>query len=263
MIWPSFLARNTAPDADPALPLIEPIGEALEQTALQVEDPRRVLVVLRDLAMRAEPVTVYPADGGEVLCGRLVQVVEPGQRLVLHVHAADVPASGPALVVAAPGNLRLQFEADLSWQTQAGQLQAGRAAPPARLVQLQRRRFARQETPLGPTLRAVFQAKGKRRVLNVDDLSLGGVGLRGALRECRDLVAGLRLERVRLELGSAVLMDLRLDICSRRPYKSFLAGEQLHFGCEFVDLDEDNQQLLEKILARLGQGTGAFQDTVL
>lgn len=263
MIWPSFFARNPSPEADPALPLIEPIGEALAQTALQVDDPRRVLAVLRDLAMRAEPVTLYPDAGGAPQCGRLVQVVEPGQQIVVHVHAPQAPAAGAALVVAAPENLRLQFLADFAWRPQAGDLLAARADVPQRMLQLQRRRFARQETPLGPSLRAVFQAKGKRRVLNVDDLSLGGVGLRGPLRENRDLVAGLRLERVRLELGSVVLMDLRLDICSRRPYKSFLAGEQLHFGCEFVDLGAESQETVLKILARLGEGSGAFQDTAL
>lgn len=263
MIWPSFFSRNPAPEADPALPLIAPIGEAMAQTALQVDDARRVLAVLRDLAMRAEPVTLYPDDGGAPLCGRLVQVVEPDGRIVVHLRAPQPPAAGRALVVAAPEGLRLQFHADLGWQQQAGDLLAGRAPLPAGLLQLQRRRFTRQETPLGPALRAVFQAKGKRRVLTVDDLSMGGVGLRGPLAEHRDLAAGLRLERVRLELGSVVLMDLRLDVCSRRAYKSFLAGEQLHFGCEFVDLDEASQQTVQKVLARMGQGSGAFQDTAL
>ncbi|WP_189689549.1 flagellar brake protein [Pseudorhodoferax aquiterrae] len=245
------------------MPLIAPIGEAMAQTALQVDDARRVLAVLRDLAMRAEPVTLYPDDGGAPLCGRLVQVVEPDGRIVVHLRAPQPPAAGRALVVAAPEGLRLQFHADLAWQQQAGDLLAGRAPLPAGLLQLQRRRFTRQETPLGPALRAVFQAKGKRRVLTVDDLSMGGVGLRGPLAEHRDLAAGLRLERVRLELGSVVLMDLRLDVCSRRAYKSFLAGEQLHFGCEFVDLDEASQQTVQKVLARMGQGSGAFQDTAL
>jgi c-di-GMP-binding flagellar brake protein YcgR len=263
MIWPSFFSRNPAPEADPALPVIEPIGESLAQTALQVDDPRRVLAVLRDLAMRAEPVTLYPDDGGTLQCGRLVQVVEPDGRVVLHVRAPQAPAAGRALVVAAPEGLRLQFHGDFAWQQQAGDLLAARAPLPASLLQLQRRRFARQETPLGPSLRAVFQAKGKRRVLAVDDLSMGGVGLRGAQAEHRDLVAGLRLDRVRLELGSVVLMDLRLEICSRRAYKSFLAGEQLHFGCEFVDLGEASQQTVQKVLARMGQGSGAFQDTAL
>lgn len=265
MIWPSFFSRNPAPEADPALPLIAPIGEALVPTALQVDDPRRVLAVLRDLAMRAEPVTLYPDDGGAPQCGRLVQVVEPGGSVVLHVRAPQAPAAGSALVVAAPEGLRLQFQGDFVWQQQAGDLLAARAPLPASLLQLQRRRFTRQETPLGPSLRAVFQAKGKRRVLTVDDLSMGGVGLRGPLAEHRDLVAGLRLERVRLELGSVVLMDLRLDLCSRRSYKSFLAGEQLHFGCEFVDLGEASQQAVQKVLARMGPGSGAgaFQDTAL
>ncbi|WP_326532771.1 PilZ domain-containing protein [Pseudorhodoferax sp.] len=248
---------------DATLPIIEPIGSSLDQMALQIDDPRRVLAIVRDLAMQAEPATLYPVDGQPHLSGRLVQVTEPGRRIVVHLEGPALPAAGPALLVAAPGNLRLQFTTVFDWQQRAGGRVEGTAELPASLVQLQRRRFARQETPLGPTLRAVFQAKGKRRVLSVDDLSLGGVGLRGPLRDHRDLVAGLRLERVRLELGTVLLMDLRLDICSRRPYKSFLAGEQLHFGCEFVDLGDSAQATLQKILERLGSGGGAFQDTAL
>lgn len=166
---------------------------------------------------------------------------------------APLPASGPALLVAAPDKLRVQFEAPFGWTQRDDQTLQGVALVPRAIVRQQRRRFNRVETPLGPSLRAEFIAMGKKRVMVVDDLSLGGVGLRGPLREHRDLMTKLRLERVRLELGGARLLDLRLNVCSARTYKSFLAGEQLHFGCQFVDLNDRDRATLERVLLSLEQ----------
>lgn len=240
-------------EADPSLATIEPIDRDIDQTALDVDDAPTIVAALRHLAMRAEPVTVYPADGGTCLSGRLVKLQEPELRLIVHAEHAALPASGLALVVAAPDALRVQFEAHVSWQQRDDAVLEAAADAPRAIVRQQRRRFVRLETPLGPSLRAEFLAQGKKRVMVVDDLSLGGVGLRGPLREHRDLMTKLRLDRVRLELGGARLLDLRLDVCSHRTYRSFLAGEQLHFGCQFVDLNERDRATLERVLLSLEQ----------
>ncbi|WP_162243877.1 PilZ domain-containing protein [Pseudorhodoferax sp. Leaf274] len=241
------------PDADPALATIEPIDRDIDRTALDVDDAQAIVATLRNLAMRAEPVTLYPAGGSTCVSGRLVRLQEPGLRWTVQAEPAAVPLAGPALLVAAPEELRVQFIAHVAWQRREGCALEATADAPHAIVRQQRRRFVRVEAPLGPSLRAEFYAEGKKRVMVVDDLSLGGVGLRGPLREHRDLMTKLRLERVRLELGGARLPDLRLDVCSHRSYRSFLAGEQVHFGCRFVDLAARDRATLERVLHSLEQ----------
>ena len=240
-------------NADASLPTIEPIDRAVDVTALDVHDAQTIVAALRSMAMRAEPVTVYPAGDGTCVAGRLVKLLEPDMLLLIQAERAPLPTAGHALVVAAPDNLRVQFQTHLGWQPRADDALDATADLPQAIVRQQRRRFARVETPLGPSLRAEFYSEGKKRQMFVDDLSLGGVGLRGPLRDHRDLMTKLRLERVRLELGASTLLDVKLDICSHRTYRSFLAGDQLHFGCRFIDLPDRARTTLERVLLSLEQ----------
>ena len=256
MTRPTTLSWIRSPHADPSLPTLEQIDRSQDAKVLQVTHAKSIAATLREMVVASEPVTVYLADGVSCVSGRFAQLLEPRPRFVLVTEQAPVPPAGPAIVVAAPDNFRIQFHAQFEWRQLADQTLEAQAELPGSLVRLQRRQHLRVETPLGPSLRAEFHAQGKKRMMTVDDLSLGGVGLRGPLREHRDLLTNQRLERVRLELGTTVLMDVRLDVCSRRSYRSFLAGEQLHFGCQFVDLPDSARQTLEDVLLRLEQERG-------
>lgn len=223
---------------------------------MQVTHAKTIVAALREMSVASEPVSIYLADGVHCICGRLVQIVEPatGVRFVVLTEPAPIPPEGPALLVAGADTLRLQFQANFSWRQNSDQTLEGTADVPGHMLRRQRRRFARLEMPLGPTLRAEFHAQGKKRVMTLDDLSVGGVGLRGPQREHRDLLTNQRLERVRLDLGhGTVLLDMKLDVCSRRSYRSFLAGEQLHFGCQFAELTDSAKSVIEGVLERMEQ----------
>lgn len=242
-----------SPFAEPNPPPIEPIDDAVDVSAYRVDDAQRITATLQTMAARAEPVTLYRADGAAPVAGRFLRVLVPERRFAVHLAAPAAAVAGPVLLVAAPENLRVQFEAQFAWQAAADGTLEGVADFPSSLLHMQRRQFSRRETSLGSELRAEFISEGRKRVLSVDDLSLGGVGLRGPLREHGVLQMKQRLHRVRLELGTAVIMDLQLDICSHRTYRSFLAGEQIHFGCRFVSLTPRARATLEQVLRELEQ----------
>lgn len=244
-------ARST--DAEPSRPAIEPIDPNLDFTPFRVRDPWSIVAELQSMASHADLVSVYPPDGGPCLAGRLVEVSTQPRRFVLEVERAHAPVSGHCLIVGQPQGINLQFHADVQWTDQDQPLLQCTADLPDEIIHLQRRHFPRLDAPLGPVLQAEFTLHGKARVMNVEDLSLGGLGLRTSAREGATLMSGQRLERVRLELGQSALLMVQLTICSRRPYRSFLAGEQLHFGCRFVDLSAAAGELLQQLLVKFDE----------
>lgn len=244
-------ARST--DAPPSRPAIEPIDPDLDITPFQVRDPWSIVAELQSMASHADLVSVYPPDGGPCLAGRIVEVSAQPRRFVLEVERSHAPVSGHCLIVGQPQGINLQFQAELEWPDSAEPLLQCTADLPDEIIHLQRRHFPRLDAPLGPLLQAEFTLHGKTRVMNVEDLSLGGLGLRTSAREGAALMRGQRLERVRLELGQSALLMVQLMICSRRAYRSFLAGEQLHFGCRFVDLPAAAGEMLQQLLVKFDE----------
>ena len=241
------------PDAEPSRPVIEPIDPQLDCTPFLVRDPWSIVAELQAMASHADLVSVYPPDGGPGLAGRIVEVRTQPRCFVLEVAHAQVPVSGRCLIVGQPQGIHLQFQADLAWQSSPEPLLQCTADLPDEVIHLQRRHFPRLDAPLGPVLQAEFMLHGKTRVMHVEDLSLGGLGLRTSAREGAALMRGQRLERVRLELGQSALLVVQLAICSRRPYRSFLAGEQLHFGCRFIDLPAAAGEVLQQLLVQFDE----------
>lgn len=240
----------TQPELPPVEP-IAPIDPALDLTPFRVRDPWAIVAELQAMASRAVLVSVYPPDDAPSLNGRLIEVSSEPPRFVLEVERAHAPVSGRSLIVGQPQGINLQFHADLQWDDRPDEPVLRCIADlPEEMVHLQRRHFPRLDAPLGPVLQATFTLHGKTRVMSVEDLSLGGLGLRCARREGAVLASGLRLERVRLDLGQSELLMVTLEICSRRLYQSFLVGEQLQFGCRFVNLTPAAGALLQQILIR-------------
>ena len=240
-------------DADPSRCVIEPIDPELDVTPFRVRDPWSIVAELQAMASHAVLVNVYPPDGGPGLAGRIVELHTQPRCFVLEVERAHTPVSGRCLIVGQPQGIYLQFEADLDWPDSAEPLLQCTAELPAEIVHLQRRHFPRLDAPLGPVLQAEFTLHGKTRLMNVEDLSLGGLGLRTSTREGAALMRGQRLERVRLELGQSDVLVVQLLICSRRAYRSFLAGEQLHFGCRFIDLPAAVGETLQQLLLKFDE----------
>ncbi|MDH0867837.1 PilZ domain-containing protein [Mitsuaria sp. GD03876] len=115
----------------------------------------------------------------------------------------------------------------------------------------ERRGTPRRDVPLGPVVRAEFSLLGRWRSLHVDDVSLGGLGLRGSIEEGRGLFLGQRIAQARVLVGDHVVLVADLEVRIRRSFRSFLAGEQVHIGCRFVGLDARGEAQLHQLLSEL------------
>lgn len=252
-----FLKKNPAPlpRAESALPVIAPIGADVDTRPFRVTDPHYIAMALQALADDGDLVCLYPSAGEAFLSGRITEVRPQAGELLIEVKGAlaPQPEPGSVLLVSMPLGIALQFRASGRWADAApgAPLQLV-AALPDQIVHLQRRRFPRLETPLGQPFRAEFMLYGESFSMGVDDVSIGGLGLRSSAHEGRLLMPSQQLRRVRVELGhgaSPLVVDL--EVRSRRAFRSFLAGEQLHFGCSFMDLTPADHEALRLRLGRL------------
>lgn len=114
-----------------------------------------------------------------------------------------------------------------------------------------RRSTPRRDVPLGPAVRVEFMLLGRARSLNVDDVSLGGLGLRGSVEEGRGLFLGQKVTQARVMVGDQVVLVADLEVRIRRSFRSFLAGEQVHIGCRFVGLNPLAEAELQRLLSQL------------
>lgn len=246
---PTTTTPPRAPEAaPPSPPAIAPMVTDADVARFRAQDPQDIVATLQALAADGDLVTLYPPNDGAFLSGRVHAVQPTERRLVIEAQGSHLPDPGAVLLVAMPRGIKLQFHTRGHWQCDAGGPLLLTADLPDEIVHLQRRRFRRMDVPLGPSLRAEFALHGEARTLNVDDLSQGGIGLRAAAHDGRGLMSGQRLRRVRLELGQRAPLMVDLEICSRRAFRSFLAGEQLHFGCRFIDLAPEAGAALQYIL---------------
>jgi PilZ domain len=133
----------------------------------------------------------------------------------------------------------------------AGARAAEVGGDPALAEPVDRRSAPRRPMPLGPAFHADLVILGRSLSLSLEDLSLGGVALRASKAEAGGLLVGRRLPQVRLSLGDHGVMLVSLEVRARRSFRSFLAGEQVHVGCRFVDLDTAGQARLQAIIEQL------------
>ncbi|MFX1677607.1 PilZ domain-containing protein [Mitsuaria sp. CC2] len=115
----------------------------------------------------------------------------------------------------------------------------------------ERRTTPRRDVPLGPAVRVEFMLLGRARSLNVDDVSLGGLGLRGSVEEGRGLFLGQKVPQARVMVGDQLVLVADLEVRIRRSFRSFLAGEQVHIGCRFLGLNPLAEAELQRLLAQL------------
>ncbi|OWQ43770.1 hypothetical protein CDL60_28420 [Roseateles noduli] len=115
----------------------------------------------------------------------------------------------------------------------------------------ERRTTPRRDVPLGPAVRVEFMLLGRARSLNVDDVSLGGLGLRGSVEEGRGLFLGQKVQQARVMVGDQLVLVADLEVRIRRSFRSFLAGEQVHIGCRFLGLNPLAEAELQRLLAQL------------
>jgi len=108
----------------------------------------------------------------------------------------------------------------------------------------------RMETPLVGDFTASFVMFGTPYELQLYDISSGGVGMRCPPRDASGLHIGRKLQRVRLELDETVVI-CDLEIRLSRRFRSFLLGEQVQIGCQFVNLSPQMANEIDKAIDRL------------
>ena len=190
-------------------------------------------------------------DVGGRPCGMaLLTRVQPGEPLVLEVSGALPPLPPQVLALAhMPGGVRAQWVLQADWQPAAAGRWRLQAPWPAQVLQQQRRLHPRWQLPLGQSYQAGFQFGQRRCVLHLEDLSLGGVALRGTRQETAMLFMGRKIAKAVLELGSGVQVQVDLIVRSRRSYRSFLLGEQVIVGCSLEGVSDEVRAVLARITA--------------
>ncbi|MBV8379516.1 MAG: flagellar brake protein [Paucibacter sp.] len=254
----STAAQQAAPapaaQSEEPVEAIAPIDAGLEVTPYRIGEAAAVAATLCLLADDADLVSFHLGDGAAPLAGRIVEVLPALGRMVIEASCQVAPGARAATCVAMPRGVKLQFQTELQWLPEEGAaapgLLRGTAALPDQIIHLQRRSTPRLDVPLGATLRAEFTVLGRPRIFSVDDLSLGGVGLRGPVEEGHSILVGQTLA-ARLVLEDRTALTVPLEVRSRRPFRSFLAGPQLHLGCRFAGLSDAASGELRALLERL------------
>jgi c-di-GMP-binding flagellar brake protein YcgR len=116
---------------------------------------------------------------------------------------------------------------------------------------LNRRAESRLETPLGGSFGARFTLMGKVFELALYDFSRGGVGLRATPQQADELYVGKKLEAVELELGPSLTIQADLEVRLKRPFRTFLLGEQVQVGCRISNISMVMKQRLERAVSKV------------
>jgi c-di-GMP-binding flagellar brake protein YcgR len=204
------------------------------------------------LAENGDPISIYPVSSTNVVLARIKSVDPENPHFVLELNEGEVIPPGEAVFVAWLRSAKVQFKLSYAdWASVAGEPTLIPLDFPEKCLVLNRRSSTRLETPLGIYYMASFVLNGKPYELQLYDFSAGGVGMRAPPRDCQGLYVGRKLQRVRLELGPDSVMIADLEVRLSRTFRSFLLGEQVQIGCQFINLSPVMQEELARLLDKL------------
>jgi hypothetical protein len=228
--------------------IVERIG--ISAASHEVTDGDAIGESLQRLADQGQPVTIYPAGADEPVLARIASVDPEVRRFTLELDQGATLPPGRCTFVTWLDAARFQFELTATWTPLPGQPGHVLADFPTHCTVLNRRSANRLETPLAGNFLASFVLFGNPYELQLYDVAVGGIGMRCSPREATGLHPGRKLQRVRLELGEAVVIcDLEIRLARR--FRSFLLGEQVQIGCRFVNLAPAMQAEIDKAISRM------------
>ncbi len=218
----------------------------------EMSDEHDIAEALSLLAQNGDPVSIYPASSTNVVLGRILSVHPELPHFTLELNEGEFIPPGEATFVAWLRSSKMQFKlAYDNWTPVPDQPTIIPLDFPLRCQVLNRRSSTRLETPLGIYYMASFVLNGKPYELQLYDFSAGGVGMRAPPRDTVGLHVGRKLQRVRLELGPDTVMIADLEVRLSRTFRSFLLGEQVQIGCQFINLSPAMQEELTRKLQEL------------
>ncbi len=204
------------------------------------------------LAENGDPISIYPVSTTNVVMARIKSVDPENPYFVLELNEGEFIPPGDATFVAWLRSAKIQFKlTSPDWACKPGEPTLIPLEFPLKCMVLNRRASTRLETPLGIYYMASFVLNGKPYELQLYDFSSGGVGMRAPPRDCVGLHVGRKLQRVRLELGPDSVMIADLEVRLQRTFRSFLLGEQVQIGCQFINLSPVMQEELARLLDKL------------
>lgn len=208
---------------------------------------------LTQLAESGDAISMYVPGSREVVLGRILSVDPELPHFVMELNEGMSLQPGKVTFVTCLRSAKLQFRLSSdAWSALPGQPQHIPMTFPETCAVLNRRASERVETPLGITCMASFVVNNTTEYeLPIYDISLGGLSLHCAKLNAKGLIKGRKLQDVLLELGDDSVEVTELEVRYTRPFRSFLAGEQVHLGCMITQLAPEEESKLKAILARI------------
>ncbi|MGO4377475.1 flagellar brake protein [Pseudoduganella sp. RAF53_2] len=229
---------------------VEPMSGGVQPH--DITNPDDIADALAMLATRGDAISIYPDSSVDPVMARILSVDPELPHFIIELNEGGALPPGACTFVCWLNNAKFQFRLnDPHWNALPEQPTLIPAQFPERCQVQNRRGAPRMETPLGVYYTASFVLNGKPYELQLYDFAIGGVGMRCSPREAVGLHVGRKLQRVRLELGPETVVICDLDIRLVRHYRSFLLGDQVQIGCQFMNMPPNTQEDLRKALDRL------------
>ena len=247
MADPNSPERKGPPSRSDACAPIESTASPYHMT-----DPFDIGESLSKFARYGDPITIYPSDGSPCVMARILSVEEETPDFVVELNENLHLPPGPVTFVAWQQSAKIQFTLEAEWASLPNQPMLLPCVFPQECLVLERRQATRLETPIGVFYAATLVLSGEPLELQLNDISVGGVGMRGTPGETVGIYVGRRLQRVRLELGPTKVIVVDLEVRLTRKYRTFLLVEQVQIGCSFINLTPSVKAEIDYFVESLG-----------
>jgi c-di-GMP-binding flagellar brake protein YcgR len=218
-------------------------------------NPLEIGVQLRNLANRGDFLTVQHKSGQ--LVTKILDVDVRGRTFVFDWGALSdqnkgVLASPKCTFRASPEGVRVEFSTSTPTETRFEGMSAFEAAFPEVLFYVQRREYFRVDAPvLDPYFCRGRLPEGDTFRFEVNDLSLGGIGLRTTDERVANLPMGAALPDVEVNLGGHGQLSLDLELVSMRATDLPNGGRRFQLGMRFVSLPGSAENTLQRLITQL------------
>ncbi len=218
-------------------------------------NPLEIGVQLRNLLNRGDFLTIrYP--GGQLVTKILeVDVHEGGFTFdwgALEAQNAQLLAAPFGAFEARPDGVRVEFKVSTPAKVNFEGRPAFYAKFPEVLYFVQRREYFRVDTPvLEPYVARGRLPEGENFVFEIDNISLGGIGLRTLDERAALIEPGYSMPDVEINLAGHGRLMLDLQLVSQRAAETPNGVRRYHLGFRFVTLPGAAENTLQRLITQL------------
>ncbi|WP_246796184.1 flagellar brake protein [Burkholderia perseverans] len=218
-------------------------------------NPLEIGVQLRNLVNRGDFLTVR-YSGGQLVT-RVLEVDVGAGSFVFDWGAAEgqnasLLAAPYGIFEALPDGVRVEFTIETPVATEYEGQPAFLAKFPDVLYFVQRREYFRVDAPmLEPYIARGKLPEGESFTFEIDNLSLGGIGLRTGDERAAALEPGQVLDHVELNLAGHGKLALDLELVSQRSVETPSGARRYYLGFRFVSLPGAAENTLQRLITQL------------